>query len=78
VTVMDRDSCQNLGCLATPEQIADAYAKTGIPAAPDVRPAADEMREISDPKPSERVENIVVALLVALPIAVLTFGPLLS
>jgi hypothetical protein len=56
---------------ATPEQLSAfrAYAP---------RPAADELRPITDPKPSERVENVVVALLVALPIAVLTFGPLLS
>lgn len=42
------------------------------------RRALDEARPIPDPKPSPLVENIGVAVLVALPLAVLSFGPLLS
>jgi hypothetical protein len=44
--------------------VAEQFAAIPKPEAPD--------------KPSERVENVATALLVALPIAVLTFGPLLS
>jgi hypothetical protein len=70
VTAMTRAECEHLGCLATPEQIADAYAKTGIPTAPDVRPAADELRPIPD-KPSNTVENAALALGLATVAAVL-------
>ena len=62
MTVMDRDACANLGFLATPEQIADAFKATGIPKAPDVRPVADELRDIPDPKPSTAVENVSLAI----------------
>lgn len=63
---MTRAECEHLGCLATPEQIADAYAKTGIPRAPDVRHAADELREIPElePKnPHTRAGTVAVVLL---------------
>ncbi len=45
MTVMDRDSCAHLGILS-PEKIAELYAATGIPKAPDVRRCRDEMSEL--------------------------------
>jgi len=65
---MTRAECEHLGCLATPEQIANAYAATGIPTAPDVRPAAVELRPI---KPSPTVENASLAIGLATIAAVL-------
>jgi hypothetical protein len=38
-----------------------AYKATGIPTAPAIRPAADELRPIPD-KPSERVENAALVV----------------
>jgi hypothetical protein len=68
---MTRAECEHLGCLATPEQIADAYAKTGIPEAPDVRRCVEEMRELDTANPHTPAGSAAIA---ALSIACLLAG----
>lgn len=46
--------------IATPEQIAEHWRAIGIPQAPDVRPAADELAPIPEGRPA--FENTVAAL----------------
>jgi hypothetical protein len=74
VTVLDRDACANLGILATPEQVADAFKATGIPRAPDVRPAADELREPElDPKSPHTAGGFAAAMGIGLVAVALPF-----